>query len=563
MPFIQRVVQPIHVAQATAASLGQAGTRFQCQPGKCSNNNCINKQTPDEAAATSPSLTRALVHHCEQDQQQLVKDHAPRPPASLPMKKLKQHVEFMPSTSPTRTTPTSPTRLSASQSLPNSRHPSQQRVALPTRNASAPQSPSHPNPNSSSSVAPRVISGYEFDSISNITLSNALRQLASLVLIASDIFDDLQRDLQGVGERAGRVQRKILAVERRVCAYDPKMVTVPESDLITFAQRKQHFASDKAFQQELFTNESRPHSVRQLYKEAGKELILLPMATTPLRSVSFNGDVQASDDILDGSGDATGVEEPLLCSDLDFGNANRKLRTRIDAEIEIRLPAGIEDLRKWTSSEALGDVTVTPDCMHHVDTSICTSMVIGDNGILTPALSPSVLSADAVDAQYAINISQTADSAHQHQQHHNHHHHHHQQQQQLLLPNDINKDVPLNHRLPSPEEQTKIIALKYPAEVISVNTSGKHFQRMCAARKSTTGCYAGGAGGGGGGAGTATPSSGSPEENQTEANNLDDNIQTVSRRSRSRKVRGKRRNTIAGIDQKEIQDAANGVSTFL
>lgn len=43
-----------------------------------------------------------------------------------------------------------------------------------------------------------------------------------------------------------------------------------------------------------------------------------------------------------------------------------------------------------------------------------------------------------------------------------------------------------------------------------------------------------------------------------EGNNLDDNVQTVSRRSRSRKVRGKRRNTIAGIDQKEIQDAANG-----
>lgn len=86
-----------------------------------------------------------------------------------------------------------------------------------------------------------------------------------------------------------------------------------------------------------------------------------------------------------------------------------------------------------------------------------------------------------------------------------------------------------------------------------MNTSGKHFQRMCAARKSTTGCYAGGTG-----AGSATPSSGSPEDNQMEANNLDDNVQTVSRRSRSRKVRGKRRNTIAGIDQKEIQDAANG-----
>ncbi|XP_030573559.1 uncharacterized protein LOC115771820 isoform X2 [Drosophila novamexicana] len=542
MPFVQRIVQPVNVAQATAASLGHASTRFQCVPGKCKNNNCINKQLPDETdagtptSATSPSLTRALVHVLPNGES----DAEPRPPAALPMKKLKQHVEFLPSTTPTTPTPTSPTQARASQSLPNSRHPSQQRVALPARNASAPQSP----------TATRIVSGYEFDSISNITLSNALRQLASLVLIASDIFDELQRDLQSVGERAGRVQRKITAVERRVCAYDPKMVTVPESDLLTFAQRKQHYESDKAFQKELFSSDTRPHSVRQLYKEAGKELLLLSSAATTPRSISFNGDIQTNDDVLDGTTDASCMEESLLCSDSDFGNANRRLRTRIDAEIEIRLPAGIEDLRKWTSSEALGDVTVTPDCMHHVETSICTSLSFGDNGVLTPALSPSVLSADAADALYALNISQTADGAHQH------HHHHHLQQQQLLLPNDINKDVPLNHRLPSPEEQTKIIALKYPAEVISVNTSGKHFQRMCAARKSTTGCYAGGAG-------TATPSSGSPEDNQTEANNLDDNVQTVSRRSRSRKVRGKRRNTIAGIDQKEIQDAANGVSTFL
>lgn len=218
MPFVQRVVQPVNVAQATAASLGHAGTRFQCAPGKCKNNNCINKQSTDEmdrsnTLATSPSsLVKALVHD-------VVHDDEPRPPAALPMKKLKQHVEFLPSTSPTTPTPqaTSPTRARASQSLPNSRRPSQQRAPLPARNASAPQSPT---------AGTRVISGYEFDSISNITLSNALRQLASLVLIASDIFDDLQRDLQSVGERAGRVQRKILAVERRVCAYDPKLVTV-------------------------------------------------------------------------------------------------------------------------------------------------------------------------------------------------------------------------------------------------------------------------------------------------------------------------------------------------
>ncbi|XP_017084834.2 LOW QUALITY PROTEIN: serine-rich adhesin for platelets [Drosophila eugracilis] len=532
MPFVQRVVQPVNVAQATAASLGHASGRFHCSPGKCRNNNCINKQSPDgdvtNGHGSPTSLTRVLVH-----QAATPAEEQPVPPASAPMKKLKQHVEFL-FTSPTR---------HQSQSLPNSRHPSQQRPTL-ARIASAPQSPT--------AGSSKVISGHEFDSISNITLSNALRQLASLVLIASDIFDDLQRDLQAVGERAGRVQRKIAAVERRVCAYDPKTVTVPESDLLTFAQRKQHFVTDKSFQQELFTGDSRPLSVRQLYTEAGKELPVAAGATAtalaslahsqsliPSRSISFNGEVLSSDhEVLQLNGSA-GTEDQLLCVS-EFGNANRKLRTRIDAEIEIRLPAAIEDLRKWTSSEALGDVTVTPDCMHHVDTSVSTSLVIGENGILTPALSPSVLSADAVDALYSQNISQAADSSR-----HNHH-------TQALIPNDINKDVPLNHRLPSPEEQTKQIALKYPAEVISVNTSGKHFQRMCAARKSTSGGYAGGT--------TAGSSSSTSPENagQVDGNNLDDNVQTVSRRSRSRKVRGKRRNTIAGIDQKEIQDAANG-----
>lgn len=43
-----------------------------------------------------------------------------------------------------------------------------------------------------------------------------------------------------------------------------------------------------------------------------------------------------------------------------------------------------------------------------------------------------------------------------------------------------------------------------------------------------------------------------------EHNNLNDDVQTVKRRSRSRKPRNKRRNTIAGTDQKEIEEAVRG-----
>lgn len=116
-------------------------------------------------------------------------------------------------------------------------------------------------------------------------------------------------------------------------------------------------------------------------------------------------------------------------------------------------PAAIEDLRKWTSTEALGDVTVTPDCMHHVDTllntsnlMVCDQSATGQSAGGTPRLvSPSSgFSRDTVDAfspSVNMNSMNTMNSSSQ-------------------TANHINNDVPLNHRLPSPEEQCKIIALR-------------------------------------------------------------------------------------------------------
>ncbi|XP_004521165.1 uncharacterized protein LOC101457244 [Ceratitis capitata] len=641
MPFVQRVVQPTRLALASASSVDERTrtAKFHCTPGKCKNNNCINKQgtqqqqtpqlsvehereeacienggvisrttliakdtaqqqqqqhqlqqhsrslaaTPTAGGAANhiTTVTRAIIHvsqqngdttttpglsatkttatsapttpmrdvadcthhylHRQQQQQQQLQHNqtngytcsfsyatdtedeisvatttTPAAPV-LSLKKLKHHVEFL-------STASSPTRSASAGDMygqqQQQQHQTQRHLQLQHLQR---QRQLQQQQRTQSPTAAKIVSGHEFESISNLTLSNALRQLASLVLLASDIFDELQSELLSVGERARNVQRKVITVEQRVTAYDPKMVTVPESDLLTFAQRKTHFECDQSIRKELFTTTTRPPSVRVLYEEAAR------VRPTPAALAYHSPHSPCSFTSPDGTTDGAANTECVALLDADdcdelvctpvFGKTNRKMRTRIDAEIEIRLPAAIEDLRKWTSSEALGDMTVTPDCMHHVDTSISTSMVIGDNGVLTPALSPSVLSADAVDALYAINVSQIGDNT--------------------QLPNDINKDVPLNHRLPSPEEQCKIIALRYPAEVISVDTSGKRFQRMCAARKSTTGCYT---------------------SNMAETNNLNDDVQTVSRRSRSRRVRGKRRNTIAGTDQKEIQDAANGDS---
>ena len=81
---------------------------------------------------------------------------------------------------------------------------------------------------------------------------------------------------------------------------------------------------------------------------------------------------------------------------------------------------------------------------------------------------------------------------------------------------------------------------RFPAELIRVDTSGKRFDRMCIARKSML--HVG--------------------LQLSEHNNLNDDVQTVKRRSRSRKPRSKRRNTIAGTDQKEIEEAVKGYVFF-
>lgn len=85
-------------------------------------------------------------------------------------------------------------------------------------------------------------------------------------------------------------------------------------------------------------------------------------------------------------------------------------------------------------------------------------------------------------------------------------------------------------------DRNVIFTYRFPAELIRVDTSAKRFERMCSARKSML----------------------HVPLNIGEHNNLNDEVQTVKRRSRSRKPRNKRRNTIAGTDQKEIEEAVRG-----
>ncbi|KAJ6637303.1 hypothetical protein Bhyg_10033, partial [Pseudolycoriella hygida] len=286
-----------------------------------------------------------------------------------------------------------------------------------------------------------------------------------------------------VGGRTVVLKGRLSKLEKIVDEFDPKLVTVPEGDLATFVQIKNHFQTNRPIETSLFTPSTRSENVQQLYDAAAK---------TPVNAM------EDMDRIL-GQQDRRS-SDIFLCTPV-LGQSRKRIKTNCNLDIETGRPAAIEELRKWTSSEAIGDITVTPDCVARVGYNSQNNSTLVDS---TLNAGPSQDVTDDVTVVSRLN--------------------------------EIPNDMPLDHRLPSPEEQCQIIALKYPAELIRVDTSARRFERMCGARKSML----------------------HVPLNIGEHNNLNDDVQTVKRRSRSRKPRNKRRNTIAGTDQKEIEEAVRG-----
>lgn len=70
------------------------------------------------------------------------------------------------------------------------------------------------------------IADEELQAVTNCTLTNALRQLASLVLLAEDIFSELTEQLQEITIRSKAAQTKIEKINEVVINFDPKKVPV-------------------------------------------------------------------------------------------------------------------------------------------------------------------------------------------------------------------------------------------------------------------------------------------------------------------------------------------------
>ncbi|KAG5316053.1 WASF2 protein, partial [Pseudoatta argentina] len=70
--------------------------------------------------------------------------------------------------------------------------------------------------------------GAELEAVANGTLTTSLKQLASLLTVAEDIFANLTAELAQVAERSGHLRHKLDKVEERLCTVDPKKIPVRE-----------------------------------------------------------------------------------------------------------------------------------------------------------------------------------------------------------------------------------------------------------------------------------------------------------------------------------------------
>lgn len=68
--------------------------------------------------------------------------------------------------------------------------------------------------------------GAELEAVANGALTASLKQLASLLVAAEDIFAVLTAELAGIADRSGRLRGRLDRLEERLAAQDPKKIPV-------------------------------------------------------------------------------------------------------------------------------------------------------------------------------------------------------------------------------------------------------------------------------------------------------------------------------------------------
>jgi hypothetical protein len=82
----------------------------------------------------------------------------------------------------------------------------------------------------------------ELETITNLTLSNAMRQLASLLALSKEIFTELNKELELVGERSTRIKTRLATLNSTIedPLYDAKLVVVRKYLPFLLALKENH-----------------------------------------------------------------------------------------------------------------------------------------------------------------------------------------------------------------------------------------------------------------------------------------------------------------------------------
>lgn len=173
----------------------------------------------------------------------------------------------------------------------------------------------------------------ELEAVVDLTLVGLLRQLASLVDVAQRVFVDVGSEFKLVYKRTEILRNKIEQCVQIVETLNAKAVAIPVADVSSVSQLKDQFTTTYQIDCELFTTDTRPIWVQNLYNVA---------AATPvpiLRSTDhYRGDGRTGSKIF-------------LCMPV-LGDDHKKY----DLEIETRRPASMFVSRDWQDEE---DVSVS------------------------------------------------------------------------------------------------------------------------------------------------------------------------------------------------------------
>ncbi|OAD60660.1 Wiskott-Aldrich syndrome protein family member 2 [Eufriesea mexicana] len=115
--------------------------------------------------------------------------------------------------------------------------------------------------------------GAELEAVANGALTTSLKQLATLLTTAEDIFAELTAELTAVADRSSSLRQRLDKVEERLASVDPKKVPVLTAGGVTAAACCD--AERTAYRPRARRRKKRPTA------SIGKQLRLLPTVRAP------------------------------------------------------------------------------------------------------------------------------------------------------------------------------------------------------------------------------------------------------------------------------------------